>query len=163
MTLPIKQVVSGVWRGPEPESQQQLRDLREMGVKTVVNLEQNWPVFTFFDASYNNELDYLMVLGIETAHIPMSNILPPPQHKIISALDAMNLREKSIYVHCRDGVDRTGVVCAAYRVCHGTSVDDAIREMLALGFHSLRYWWWMPFIRKNLESIQRMGRTVRFP
>jgi hypothetical protein len=37
---------------------------------------------------------------------------------------------KPIYVHCRAGVDRTGVVAAAYRVLiEGTSAQDAIAEM----------------------------------
>jgi hypothetical protein len=42
---------------------------------------------------------------------------------------------KPIYVHCRAGVDRTGVVAAAYRVLiEGTSAQDAIADMAR--FHS---------------------------
>ena len=47
-------------------------------------------------------------------------------------------RQPPILVHCRQGQDRTGVICACYRVAvDGWSLDDALEEMQAYGFNDL--------------------------
>jgi protein tyrosine/serine phosphatase len=46
-----------------------------------------------------------------------------------------------VFVHCQRGADRTGMVCAMYRVvvC-GWTKDDAIREMKEGGFNFSPSW-----------------------
>jgi protein tyrosine/serine phosphatase len=46
-----------------------------------------------------------------------------------------------VFVHCRRGADRTGVVVAVYRVCvEGWTKEDAIAEMMTGGFHFHSSW-----------------------
>ena len=41
---------------------------------------------------------------------------------------------KKVFVHCRLGDDRTGMMIAAYRMAEGWRANDAMREMQAFGF-----------------------------
>ena len=58
-----------------------------------------------------------------------------------------------VLVHCQHGADRTGTMCAMYRIIHeGWSADDAIDEMEngGYGYHSI--WVNLPrFIRKSAK------------
>ena len=52
----------------------------------------------------------------------------------------MNSENHPIFVHCRHGADRTGMMSALYRIKHdGWSKQEAIDEMVhgGLGFHSI--------------------------
>ena len=44
------------------------------------------------------------------------------------------LPPRPLYLHCRTGADRTGLLVALYRIRHGTSPEAARREMIARGF-----------------------------
>jgi tyrosine-protein phosphatase SIW14 len=47
-------------------------------------------------------------------------------------------RDKKIFVHCRYGDDRTGMMIAAYRMAdEGWTPDEARKEMEKFGFHRL--------------------------
>jgi protein tyrosine/serine phosphatase len=52
-----------------------------------------------------------------------------------------NTNNLPVYVHCQRGADRTGMVCAMYRVviC-GWTKDAAIQEMRDGGFHFYPGW-----------------------
>ena len=60
----------------------------------------------------------------------------------------------SVLVHCQHGADRTGTMCAMYRILReGWTADDAIDEMKngGYGYHSV--WGNLPrFIRKSAEQ-----------
>ncbi len=61
-----------------------------------------------------------------------------------------NLRP--VFVHCQHGSDRTGAMCAAYRVVvEGWTKQQAIDEMTSggFGFHSI--WKNLPKLIKNLD------------
>jgi tyrosine-protein phosphatase SIW14 len=53
---------------------------------------------------------------------------------------ATNKKRQPVFVHCKHGSDRTGVMCAMYRVVvDGWSKQSAIEEMIKgdFGFHPL--------------------------
>ena len=59
-----------------------------------------------------------------------------------------------VLVHCQHGADRTGTMCAMYRILReGWTVDDAIDEMKNGGFGYHSVWGNLPrFIRKSAEK-----------
>jgi Tyrosine phosphatase family len=60
---------------------------------------------------------------------------------------------KPLYVHCRAGVDRVGVLLAIYRMLmEGVSVDDAIAEMAR--FRSP----WLPLERRYIRGLSEARR-----
>ena len=60
-------------------------------------------------------------------------------------------RGKKIFVHCRLGDDRTGMMIAAYRMAHeGWTADEAMREMQKFGFSEAHH-----FICPGLASYEQ--------
>lgn len=54
-----------------------------------------------------------------------------------------------VFVHCRWGVDRTGMAVAAYRILtEAWDYDKAVDEMLAHGFHKFPYGFWIKTLRE---------------
>jgi len=125
--------------------------IQSMGFTLVLNLESG-----FFELSHlrvNDEFQQLAQRNITPVHLEMSDVFPPTSTEIAAALSIIKRNTGLTYVHCLHGVDRTGVICAAWRVAHGWTVNKAIDEMLLLGFHKFWYGWWLESVRERLASI----------
>jgi protein tyrosine/serine phosphatase len=96
-----------------------------MGIKTILNLRS---FHSDTKLASNGDLK-LARLHMKPWHAEDEDVVA--FLKIVS--DTNNL---PVFVHCQRGADRTGMVCAMYRVvvC-GWTKDDAIREMKDGGFH----------------------------
>ncbi len=129
-----------LWRGASPDTAAAAK-LIELGVKTIVNLEwlhDDKP--SFQDAVVpqisRREIDYFRVPDWE----PLAAIAPGKLDEHVAHFLAITRTQpKPIYVHCRSGKNRTGVMVAAYRVFNGTSVEDAIAEMGRYGGEWFKY------------------------
>jgi tyrosine-protein phosphatase SIW14 len=102
-----------------------LKALAKMGVKVVVDTHAN-------DASEEKEVKSL---GMEYVAIPWHCPWP---HDEVFAKFLKVLQEnkgKKVFVHCRLGDDRTGMMVAAYRMAEeGWTADEAMNEMRTFGF-----------------------------
>lgn len=117
--------VSGeLYRGAQP-TREGMKRLAAMGIKTVVNLR--------LAASDRKEL---RGTGLEYEHIH-EDPFRVSDDDVIRFLRIVTDRARTpVFVHCRHGADRTGTMCAMYRivVC-GWSKADAIDEMVRGGFN----------------------------
>lgn len=130
-------VTDNLWRGPRPTSYQELRD---QGFDMVIDLESG--IYqTFHDDEYEKELS--LRFGIQQIVIPCSDITPPRLDQVAKFLDAINYAHK-VYVHCLHGNDRTGFMCAVFRMrIQNWSYVQAEQEMFDLGFHKIPYLLWL--------------------
>lgn len=112
----------GLYRGKQPSSEG-FAELRKMGIKTIVNLREEDT-----DKDYVNGFNYVM--------IPM-RAHDPKVEDIVSFLKvATDKTKQPIFVHCMRGADRTGYMCAMYRiVVEGWTKDAAIDEMVHGGYN----------------------------
>jgi protein tyrosine/serine phosphatase len=148
-------VRTGLYRGGHP-SYDNLAYLKKLGVKTVVDLE----IADYVEATpeeIQQELDDAKLLGLTVVREPMSAFEPFVNQQQMNAtlaalattepadagVDAAALGDDgakpkaSVYVHCRHGQDRTGLVVGLERVfIEGWEPADAYAEMLAYGFHT---------------------------
>jgi protein tyrosine phosphatase (PTP) superfamily phosphohydrolase (DUF442 family) len=128
-------ISADIWRGARP-TPQGIDTLANMGVKTVINLEQH----------YND----LPPAGIHYIHLPTS-----PFHcdhlDIHALLQAIHDNPKPIFIHCQAGKDRTGLAVAAYRLSQGMSPTQAIEELRNFHVHAL----WRPFIEHRIAQLQK--------
>ncbi len=122
----LHRVAGGFYRGAQPTAAG-MAELKNMGIKTVVNLR-----------AFHSDDETLKDTGLEYERFYMK-----PWHgededvirflKIVTATNRL-----PVFVHCQHGADRTGVMCAMYRLAvQGWSKDEAIREMTrgGYGFH----------------------------
>jgi arylsulfatase A-like enzyme/protein tyrosine phosphatase (PTP) superfamily phosphohydrolase (DUF442 family) len=94
-----------IYRGAAP-SDSGLRSLARAHVKTIICLQS--------DVSYKKTAQEL---GLRVVHIPLSTMTAPSRESILMFLDvASDPMAKPIFFHCRDGIGRTGVMTAIYRM-----------------------------------------------
>ena len=74
------------------------------------------------------------------------------EEQLITALRIIKNRKSPIVIHCHHGSDRTGVVCALYRIIfQNVSKEDAIREMTDGGFLAF-----IVFIKNIIRRIRKL-------
>jgi protein tyrosine/serine phosphatase len=130
-------VDEGLYRGAQP-TEAGFRRLKELGVRTVVNLRME------ADAKRTNEKQIVEALGMRYIQLSVEDgnfftrSRTIPDEVIREFFTVMNGRETGpIFVHCHRGADRTGAVVAFYRIGRqGWDSARALKEARALGMRS---------------------------
>ena len=127
-------VAQTLWRGARPD-RLAAETLVQLGAKTVVNLELlNDDKAAFQDANFSlteaREIGYFRAPDWE----PLAVMAPKEVDEHVTRFLAIARTQPApIYVHCRSGQNRTGIMIAAYRVFNGTPIDVAIEDMKGYG------------------------------
>jgi protein tyrosine/serine phosphatase len=129
----VGKVAPGICRGAQPAAEG-YTTLKKMGIKTVINLRTSVSEKAAVEAA-----------GMHSIEIPMemsTDHLKPKVDRVVALMaDPAN---QPVFVHCRHGQDRTGIVVAAYRMkVEGWRLADAEAEMQAFGFNDV----WVNFKR----------------
>jgi len=122
------QVTDLIYRGGQP-TDEGWKSLAKLGIKTVIDLRR--------PGEHSTELEEKAVkaAGMRYVNIPMEGIVAPPEEKITQALSLLRAG-KPVFVHCRQGRDRTGTVIACYRIAHqGWQNQRALKEAKSHGMH----------------------------
>lgn len=128
-------IANNLYRGPRPND---LRLLKDQGIKRVISLESG--VYDFFhDDKFEHQSP--SDFGMEAYSLRCSDFTPP-QDWVIRKVLQLTCDAKPTYIHCLSGVDRTGFVCAAYRMqMNGWPFTVANAEWISLGRHPWYFWW----------------------
>lgn len=129
-----------VWRGSRPDAYQAAALVKD-GVHDVINLEWEeddkgiWPPRSPFGVP----VDIHRICDFE----PLPLFAPSIEDShVIATLKAIKDGPAVVYVHCRSGQNRTGVVIAAYRLV--IQRDDGLAanlDTVLAEFKSFRGWW----------------------
>jgi len=119
-----------IWQGEKPSSSD-ASWLLEHRVGTVVNLEVYLDDRHAFERASAPQRDlvveYYHVPDFERVHLFNWSLLDDHVAHFLSIVAAA---PKPVYVHCLDGIDRSNVLIASYRVLvEGVNPDDAIRDI----------------------------------
>lgn len=119
----LHQISPTLYRGAQPTAQG-MRELQKMGIKTVLNLR-----------AWHDDEDELEGTGLAAEDICF-HTAHPEEEDVVKFLKIVNDPSKQpVFFHCKHGADRTGMMCAVYRVAMcGWSKDDAVKEMTTGGF-----------------------------
>lgn len=123
------EVTPNLYRGGRP-TDKALKKLSADGVDIVVDLRGN----------SRHERHLVSKLGMR--YVPLEWHCPFPRDKTVVRFLGLvrDNPDKKIFVHCRLGDDRTGMIIAAYRMTEqGWSSDRAYKEMRANGFSPLHH------------------------
>jgi|ERR1700677_510329 tyrosine-protein phosphatase SIW14 len=136
-------VTDNLYRGGQPTADG-LNALHAMGVGIVVNLRDD-------RTEVANEKHQVESLGIKYAEIPWSANDEPSSAQIVEFLDLVRTNPNTkIFVHCRRGADRTGVMIAAYRISvEHKPVAEAVSEMRRFHYD----WLFLPQLKRYIESL----------
>lgn len=116
-------------RGGQP-SIKGLQELTQNGIKTIINLRLG-----NFSRKVIEEYEQDQIRII---HLPFSPHEPQDQIMIEFLKILLNPKARPAFVHCFHGADRTGAVCAIYRIIvQNWDKEKAIAEMKRKGLH----WW----------------------
>jgi len=127
-----------LYRSEQPSSSA-IKELEQMGVKTVLNLRR-----------IKND-PQPQKANIKYAHVQI-NTWTICYKDLVKALRIIENAEKPVLVHCKHGSDRTGAVVAAWcMVKHNYNKEDAIRELRFGGYH---------FHEKYFKNIIRLVNSL---
>jgi tyrosine-protein phosphatase SIW14 len=132
--MKITKVEESVYRGPQPITDDDWQQIVDLKICNVIDLE-----------TYVEEPEaFKHRTGLAITRRPLSFLVAPSVCDLVSLANLIKTFRSNggVYVHCRQGVDRTGMVIAAYRIlCDGWSRKDAIKEMWREGFHFWYFFW----------------------
>ena len=140
----LHRVDSRLYRSAQPTAAG-MTNLVALGVKTVVNLRDN-----------HSDADEIGTLPLAAKRIEIFTGNPKIEQvkAFLAIMDDTNA--VPVLVHCQHGADRTGTMCALYRILRqGWEVEDAIAEMKdgGYGYHSI--WLNLPrFVRKAAKALK---------
>jgi protein tyrosine phosphatase (PTP) superfamily phosphohydrolase (DUF442 family) len=139
LTLPgvpnFYQVTTNLYRGAQPTTEG-MKQLKAMGIKTVITLRE-----------FHSDQDMVAGTGLKSIRFKMSPLQASEDEVVEFLKAATDTNNLPVFVHCERGADRTGTMCAMYRitVC-GWTKQQAIEEMKDGGFNFSPVW-------KNLVSF----------
>jgi len=135
----LHRVSENLYRGAQPTAEG-MKQLEKIGIKTVVNLR-----------FLTSDRKLLKDTGLEYEHINTTTFCTDTKDVIRFLKIVTNAERTPVFVHCHRGVDRTGVMFAAYRiVVQDWTKEQAIEEMTKGGFTT------RPIKKNLLNDIRKM-------
>src|SRR5579862_9293675 len=108
----FQKVDDHVYRGAQPTNSG-FKDLAALGIKTVVDLRD------IGEHSQADEQKVVTDLGMRYVSIPMKGMSTPKDDQVAAVQALFNdATNGPVFVHCKRGADRTGMVIAVYRIAH---------------------------------------------
>ena len=144
----VGRVAPGIYRGAQP-GKGGYATLKKMGIRTVIDLRTT-----------EDERARVEGAGMRAMSVPLRMSRDGLREKVDRVVALMaDPANQPVFVHCRHGQDRTGIVVAAYRMrVEGWSLTAAEAEMESFGFNDV----WVNFKRfirqygaQNQKTIQR--------
>lgn len=112
------------YRSAQPSADELSDEVRQYGIKTVINLRGSQPGEWWYDA----EATRLKELGVKQIDLSFSTEHMQFKNDWVAYLDALKTAERPILVHCRSGADRTSEATAVYAMEYmGKPKGEAIK------------------------------------
>ena len=141
-------VAEGLYRGAQP-TDEGLDSLKAMDIRTVINL-RHFHGHHEEKACRERGLDYVWIT-LESGDAPSDEDV----RRFLQI--ATDPKRHPLFFHCMHGQDRTGTMCACYRMAvQDWPLPEALAEMDDFGFNRL----WRD-LRAYVESFPARARSVR--
>jgi protein tyrosine/serine phosphatase len=130
----FQQVSDKLYRSAQPLDGGIAR-LRELGINTIVNLRGAGP-------ETRAEETAARAAGLKYTNVPLPNWGRPQEPRVARILELIAAPENGrVLVHCKEGVDRTGLIVAVYRMTHDRwSSQNALAEAERQGMRRTQFW-----------------------
>lgn len=124
----LHKITDSLYRSAQPTATG-MENLKAVGIKTVMNLR-----------SFHTDRDDVGKTGLQQDRISMTAWHPEFEDAVRFLKVVTDPEQAPVLFHCRHGADRTGTMCAVYRIAvQGWTKEAAIREMTqgGYGFHEI--------------------------
>jgi protein tyrosine/serine phosphatase len=139
-------VSEALYRSAQP-TDAGMKEVQRLGIKTVVNLR-----------SFHSDRDELGGASVRYEHIFMKAWHPELKEAEQFLRIVTDPACQPVLVHCQHGADRTGTMCAIYRIAvQGWAKDEAVREMREGGYGFHEVWSNLPVWIDRLD-VQAMRK-----
>ena len=125
-------------RGEQPPlTDETFTGLRELGITAVLSLRpHDEPPSPSRPDPYDVEVERAVAErnGLRFAHAPIADFSAPPPELLAAALGTLDRQvadDETVYVHCRAGAGRAGLVTGAWLIARGGTGDDAAERYQA--------------------------------
>ena len=145
------QVTTNLFRGAQPTAQG-MKQLQALGIRTVISLR-----------ALHSDKEVLAGSSLKRVRLKMEPWHSDEDEAVFFLKAVMDTNNLPVFVHCERGADRTGTMCAMYRivVC-GWTKEQALDEMKNGGFGFNPVWQdLVTFVEKS--DIARIKRRVGLP
>jgi len=142
----LHKVSDFLYRGAQP-TKEGMKQLKKLGIKTIVNLR-----------SFHSDRAEIGDTGLSYEHIYMKTWHAENKEVEHFLKIVTDPNRTPVFVHCQRGADRTGTMCAIYRVAvQDWRKDEAIEEMIKGGFGFYTRWQnLIDYIRElDIEEIKQ--------
>ncbi|HEY9898321.1 MAG TPA: tyrosine-protein phosphatase [Pantanalinema sp.] len=152
-------VNAGLYRGGIP-TDEDMKGLKALGIKTVVNL-MGGAGDAQERAMVAHEKEVAAKLGLTFVNLAIPFNVDVPETMVKQWLQLAQASDaQPVYIHCRHGRDRTGMMVGAYRIANdGYSGEQALDEMKTFGFKPERYPTFAKFVL-NFKPTPSSGRVA---
>ena len=144
----LHKVSDTLYRSAQPTAEG-MANLKAIGIKTIINLR-----------SFHSDQDEIENKGLDYEHIYMKAWHPEIKEAVKFLKIVTDPKRSPVLVHCQHGADRTGTMCALYRVTvQGWTKEEALREMREGGFGFHEVWINLPkwFEKLDIEAIKKQA------
>lgn len=137
----LKNVDRKIYRGSQPITPADWAMLSKAGIRFTLDLQTGANLMT--DGIPLDEQLIGDTHGIRVYNNPLPEIGFPSHAQVLMGVDFLDkCGDAGVFVHCKEGVDRTGITVALYRmVRQNWSRDQAVKEMHSEGMHAWYYPW----------------------
>lgn len=163
-----------VWRGEHPLADlETVEALGGLGIDTILSLRKDWEeeraVTGRLNPFYSGpaERTFWERHGFGYRQVQMEDYAAPQPEEVrdsMLAIDEEVAADHKVYLHCRAGVGRTGVVSAAWLISRGWTANDAVA--MYVRFCDEIYQRASEYAATNGDAVQpreEYGRRVGFP
>jgi protein tyrosine phosphatase (PTP) superfamily phosphohydrolase (DUF442 family) len=136
----LHKVSDALYRSAQPEKSG-MDNLKHLGVKTIVCLR-----------AFHSDKDIIEGKGFNYESISMKTWHPEKEDVVKFLKIVTDPTKTPVLVHCQHGADRTGTMCAIYRVAvEGWTKEAAIKEMTEGGYNFHSVWVNLPPWIRDLD------------
>jgi len=146
----FQQVNEKLYRSGQPRKGGLTR-LRELGINTIINLRGG-------SAQTRAEEVEARALGLNYFNVALPNWGRPQDTRVARILELIAAPENGrVLLHCKDGVDRTGMIVAIYRVMHEAwTSQKALAEAEHNGMRRTQ-WWMRDYVEDYGDRVVKLG------
>ena len=150
--LQIHRIDDRVYRGKQPHDGD-FAELAHMGIKTVLDLRGGM-------IHRPREKKLVEAAGMQYVSVRLSGLFPPKEQQMAEILALLEDPARGpVFVHCRHGDDRAGMVIACYRIAHDHWTNaKALEEARHLGLNPLELLMRRYILRFDANKLQVKSR-----